>query len=356
MEGRGVHRCAEGGASRRKAPRASGSPRWSGASFVRCSPSGWTRGGRRCSGDRLPTTRSRWRPRVRASWSRMMASCRWRSLWISIAVIGGFAQLGVPVGTESSAVTPACFAAVMKIGGPGIMGGSRNLYLHPSSPLAELRAAFPEASIEFDPAMNPAESALLACGVSDVAFVFRQPRPEGESFDLADLALPWGRMPSSRRSRRPIPRRSWCSRPATPSRCRGTTTSARSSLRGIPVRPGVRRSRTCSPGVVNPSGRLPITFPVDLAQTPRPRLEGLGEPGAPTTVRYDEGAEVGYRWFAQRQEKPEQRLRGTDRADTTFGDDDLAVEGGETIAVRFAVTNTGDRAGADVPSTGPRGR
>lgn len=39
-------------------------------------------------------------------------------------------------------------------------------------------------------------------------------------------------------------------------------------------------------GQVNPSGRRPITFPADLAQTPRPELPGLGTPwGTPTTLR-----------------------------------------------------------------------
>ena len=58
-------------------------------------------------------------------------------------------------------------------------------------------------------------------------------------------------------------------------------------------------------GAVNPSGRLPVSFPADLDQTPRPELPGLGTPwGTPTTIDYDEGAEVGYRWFAQQGTTP----------------------------------------------------
>ena len=34
---------------------------------------------------------------------------------------------------------------------------------------------------------------------------------------------------------------------------------------------------------------------------------------------------------------------------TTFAYSDLSVEGGETITASFTVTNTGERAGADVP-------
>jgi beta-glucosidase len=58
-------------------------------------------------------------------------------------------------------------------------------------------------------------------------------------------------------------------------------------------------------GAVNPSGHLPITFPRDLTQTPRPQLPILGTPpGTPVTIRYDEGAEVGYRWFAKTGAQP----------------------------------------------------
>jgi beta-glucosidase len=58
-------------------------------------------------------------------------------------------------------------------------------------------------------------------------------------------------------------------------------------------------------GKVNPSRRLPITFPADLSQMPRPVLPGHGTPyNTPITIRYDEGAEVGYRCFAKKNEKP----------------------------------------------------
>ena len=45
----------------------------------------------------------------------------------------------MPVGTGSSAVVPpGGYAAEVHIGGPGIMGSARNLYLLPSSPMQEL--------------------------------------------------------------------------------------------------------------------------------------------------------------------------------------------------------------------------
>jgi beta-glucosidase len=51
---------------------------------------------------------------------------------LTIAVIGGFAQEGVASGTGSGAVLPAGgFASAIKIGGAGLMGGLRNLFLFP---------------------------------------------------------------------------------------------------------------------------------------------------------------------------------------------------------------------------------
>ena len=108
-----------------------------------------------------------------------------------IAVIGGYAHIGVPIGCGSSAVVPpGGYADVIPIGGPGLTAGLRNLYLLPSSPLDELRKQLPHAQIEFDPGISPAE-AVLAARRADIAIVFAI-RVEGEGFDSADLSLPWG--------------------------------------------------------------------------------------------------------------------------------------------------------------------
>ena len=66
----------------------------------------------------------------------------------------------------------------------------RNLYLLPSSPLDELRKQLPDAQIEFDAGISPAEAAPVARR-ADVAIVFAI-RAEGEGFDIADLSLPSG--------------------------------------------------------------------------------------------------------------------------------------------------------------------
>lgn len=102
-------------------------------------------------------------------------------------------------------------------------------------------------------------------------------------------------------------------------------------------------------GIVNPSGRLPITYPDRLAQTPRPELAGLGTPwGTPTTIRYDEGAEVGYRWYAKQNAKPMYAF-GHGLSYTSFDYKDLKLSGGDTITAMFTVINTGKVAGSDVP-------
>ena len=71
---------------------------------------------------------------------------------LKVAVIGGYAQQGVLSGTGSGAVAPVGgFANVIKIGGAGVMGRHRNLFLLPPSPLEHLGKVLPKAQIDFDP-------------------------------------------------------------------------------------------------------------------------------------------------------------------------------------------------------------
>jgi len=265
-----------------------------------------------------------------------------------IAVIGGHAHVGVPTGTGSSAVTPpGGYAAVIKIGGRGFMGAGRNLYLLPSPPLAELKKLLASAQIEFDPGMHPAESAMMARRC-DVAIVFAI-RVEGEGFDNPDLCLPWGQDAVIEAVAAANPNTIVVLQTGNP-----VAMPWRDSVKAIveawyPGQAGGLAIAEVLVGNVNPSGRLPITFPADLAQTPRPELEILGTPwGTPVTIRYNEGAEVGYRWFAKQNEQPLYAF-GHGLSYTSFEYSDLEVEGGDTITATFTVTNTGDREGADVP-------
>jgi beta-glucosidase len=266
----------------------------------------------------------------------------------TIAVIGGYAHLGVPTGTGSSAVVPpGGYAAVIKFGGSGFVGASRNLYLLPSSPLEELKRLLPKAHIDYDPGQSPAEAALLARR-SDLAIVFAI-RVEGEGFDLADLSLPWGQDAVIAAVAGANPNTIVVLETGNP-----VAMPWRDRVRGIvhawyPGQAGGQAIAEVLGGEVNPSGRLPVTFPADLAQTPRPELPGLGTPaGTPTTIHYDEGAEVGYRWFALRGEKPLYAF-GHGLSYTNFAYRDLEVRGGDPVTATFTVTNTGAREGSDVP-------
>ena len=100
-------------------------------------------------------------------------------------------------------------------------------------------------------------------------------------------------------------------------------------------------------GDVNPSGKLPVTFPQSLAQVP---ASGPGQwPGVNGTVQYSEGVLVGYRWYTTRHLAPLFPF-GAGLSYTSFAFSRLAVRPGPGggFVVSADVTNTGSRAGADV--------
>ena len=101
-------------------------------------------------------------------------------------------------------------------------------------------------------------------------------------------------------------------------------------------------------GKVDPSGKLPLTFPRTVDQTLA--KDPSEYPGVDGTAHYSEGLDVGYRGFAADGEKPLFPF-GFGLSYTTFGFDGLKVSqqpGGANATVSFKVTNTGKAAGAEV--------
>jgi beta-glucosidase len=97
-------------------------------------------------------------------------------------------------------------------------------------------------------------------------------------------------------------------------------------------------------GDVNPSGRLPVTFPKTLGDSPAHALNDY----APDVCRYKEGIFVGYRWFDARRIEPLFPF-GHGLSYTQFDLTDLKLERTASgVSVSLRVTNTGKRAGAEV--------
>ncbi len=267
---------------------------------------------------------------------------------LKIAVIGGFAHKGVACGTGSGAVLPVGgFSGSLSIGGTGIMGNARNLYLLPSSPLEELKKLLPNATIEFDPGYTIAEAKLLAKR-SDIVIVFGV-RVEGEGFDLADLSLPWGQDQLIEEIADTNPNTMVVLETGTVSSMPWRTKVKAILQAWFPGQAGGTAIAEILTGKTNPSGRLPITFPLSLEQTPRLEIDQQGTPwGTSTTIVYNEGADVGYRWYANKGFHPMYAF-GYGLSYTNFSYSDLQISGGKIITATFTVTNTGKRAGADVP-------
>jgi beta-glucosidase len=99
-------------------------------------------------------------------------------------------------------------------------------------------------------------------------------------------------------------------------------------------------------GDVNPSGKLPVTFPRSLSDVPASTTAQW--PGVDGQVRYSEGLDVGYRWYTAKNVTPLFAF-GSGLSYTTFRFSHLRVVPGHgQVTVTADITNTGRRAGADV--------
>jgi beta-glucosidase len=101
-------------------------------------------------------------------------------------------------------------------------------------------------------------------------------------------------------------------------------------------------------GDVNPSGKLPQTFPVRLEDNPA----YLNYPGENGKVRYGEGLFVGYRYYEKKKIAPLFPF-GFGLSYTTFDYNNLrlsasAIGPEDTLEVQVDVTNAGERAGKEI--------
>jgi beta-glucosidase len=102
-------------------------------------------------------------------------------------------------------------------------------------------------------------------------------------------------------------------------------------------------------GNVNPSGKLPFTFPVALNDSPAFALATF--PGD-STANYKEGSLVGYRWFETKNIKPLFSfgfgLSYTQFAYSGIKTDKEKYRSDETIQISMDLKNTGKREGDEV--------
>lgn len=101
-------------------------------------------------------------------------------------------------------------------------------------------------------------------------------------------------------------------------------------------------------GAVNPSGKLPQTFPLRLEDNPA----FVNYPGEHGRVHYGERIFVGYRYYEKKRVAPLFPF-GHGLSYTSFAYSDLTLSAeligpGDLLEVRLSVTNTGARAGSEV--------
>ncbi|SMG53613.1 beta-glucosidase family protein [Paraburkholderia susongensis] len=269
----------------------------------------------------------------------------------SVVVIGGHADVGVISGGGSGGVPAADGNAVS-----GCQSGNPLLSTcatwYKSSPFNAIKAKAPQATVTFLDGTNAAAAASAAAN-ADVAIVFAT-QWESEGSDLASLSLPDSKADPSNQS---YDQNALIN--AVAARAKRTivvlengspvTMPWLDSVHGVLEAwyPGVQGGQGIADilfGDVNPSGKLPITFPRQEADLPQPTIDANN-----LNVVYSEGLLMGYRWYDAKNIDPLFPF-GYGLSYTSFSYSGLRTRtdhGGNVIAT-FTVTNTGSRAGAEV--------
>ena len=266
----------------------------------------------------------------------------------SIAVIGPHADTGMISGGGSAQVDP-----------PGEPAHPWQAHVwFPTSPLKAICAAAPAAKVAFDSGADPASAAALA-SKSDVAIVFAY-EWMSEGTDLPNLSLPENQDALIEQVAAANPRTIVVLETGTAvlmpwiDKVGGALEAWYAGSKGADAVANILF------GKVNPSAKLPMTFPLSERDLPHPELvkppdggEDAGHDVKPEdakatfSVHYDEGLKVGYKWY-DAENKPVLFPFGFGLSYTTYQYGGLKVVAGKEPTVSFTVKNTGSRAGAEI--------
>jgi beta-glucosidase len=278
----------------------------------------------------------------------------------SIAVIGPHADVGMISGGGSAQVDPPGGNAIMPPG-QGATHWQEQIWF-PTSPLRAIRAKAPRANVQFDSGADPDSAATLAKN-ADVALVFVYCW-ESEGMDLPSLSLPEHQDELIAKVASANPHTVVVLETGTAvtmpwvSQVSGVLEAWYAGSRGADAVANILF------GDVNPTAKLPMTFPRSDADLPHPTLvqpppesipndrvpevwRQIAAGLAPFQVNYDEGVKVGYRWY-DAENKPVLFPFGYGLSYTTYSYSNLRIGGGADPTVTFTVTNTGNRAGAEI--------
>jgi beta-glucosidase len=271
----------------------------------------------------------------------------------SIAVIGERSDSGMLSGGGSSQVIPIGDnpSSEFLLGGPVITLGNGakynpldHLVFDPPSPLAEIKAEAPHALVRFDDGSDLAAMTKLAHD-SDVAIYFaRKWRTENE--DIASLDLPDRETQMINAVLAANPHTIVVLETGGPALMPWVDQAQGVIEAWYAGNGGAKALARILFGDVNPSGRLPITFPVSESQLPHPVLPGRDWHGGPFDVDYSEGADIGYRWF-EKQKQTALFPFGFGLSYTHFSFSNVHFDAGDTITAYVDVTNDGKREGQE---------
>ncbi len=266
----------------------------------------------------------------------------------SIAIIGPHANEGMMSGGGSAQVDAP--------GRPS--AGWQAQVWFPPSPLSALQAKFAAANVQFDSGANPVTAAALAKN-SDLAIVFAY-QWESEGMDLENLSLPVKQDDLIEQVAAANPKTIVVLETGT------AVTMPWLDKVGAVVEAWYAGSKGAEAvgnilsGEVNPSAKLPMTFPKSEADLPHPKLTQpgpgqtgeeavmkTGEPKPTFMVHYDEALKVGYKWY-DAEKKAVLFPFGYGLSYTTFSYSNLKIAAGSETAVNFTVKNTGKRDGAEI--------